>query len=194
LHDVSAHLLSAVAVKSKLALRLDTLDELRVANEFAGRTASEALHSMRALVGVLTGKGEEVLLAPQPRLDELEAIQSRMNTAGLRVEMVLPTPLPELSRQVELAIVRIVQESLTNVLRHRGPGNAWVTIASVARSVSVVVDDNGLAPVEGTNYFTGHGLLSMQERAAACGGTLSILRSPRGGWQVAANLPNGVTR
>jgi signal transduction histidine kinase len=193
LHDVAAHLLSAVAVKSKLALRLDTLDELRVANEFAGRTASEALNSMRSLVGVLTEKGEEVPLAPQPRLDELEAIRNRMTSAGLNIEMVFPKPLPELSRQVELAIVRIVQESLTNVLRHRGPGSVWVTIVSLAHGISVVIDDNGQAPIAGADYFTGHGLVNMQERAAACGGSLTIDPSPRGGWRICAALPCGAS-
>jgi signal transduction histidine kinase len=189
LHDVAAHLLSAIAVKSKLALRLDTHDDLRTANAFAGKTASEALVSMRTLVGVLSTDDTEVPLVPQPRLDELLEIQRRMTTAGLQVEMHVPEPLPELSRHVELAVVRIVQESLTNTLRHRGPGQVWVRIDQVARMLNVVIDDDGSAPVKDPAYESGHGLLGMRERAKACGGTLKVEASPQGGWRIAAQLP-----
>jgi signal transduction histidine kinase len=189
LHDVAAHHLSAVVVKSKLALRLDTLDDLRLATEFASGSASEALTSMRNLVGVLSEVDEAVPLAPQPRLDELNNITSRMESAGLMVHVDMEH-LPDLSRQVELAVVRIVQEALTNVLRHRGPGSAWVTIALAARTLNVVIDDDGSPPLTHADYMTGHGLLSMKERATSCGGLLTIGCSPRGGWQVAASLPN----
>jgi signal transduction histidine kinase len=189
LHDVAAHLLSAIAVKSKLALRLDTREDLRAANAFAGKTASEALTSMRTLVGVLSTDGDEVPLAPQPRLDELVDIQRRMTTAGLHVDMQIPNSLTDLPRQVELAVVRIVQESLTNTLRHRGPGQAWVRVVQGAKTLTVEIDDDGSAPLPGNEYGSGHGLLSMRERASACGGSLRIGPSPQGGWRVAADLP-----
>jgi signal transduction histidine kinase len=196
LHDVAAHHLSAVVVKSKLALRLDTHDDLRVANEFASGSATEALSSMRNLVGVLSEVDEAVPLAPQPRLDELLNIKRRMESAGLAIDLQMTSALPPLSRQVELAVVRIVQEALTNVLRHRGPGQAWVNIGldSVALNamLNVMVDDDGAAPAVGENYMTGHGLLSMQERATSCGGLFKIGRSPQGGWRVAAALPSGM--
>jgi signal transduction histidine kinase len=191
LHDVAAHLLSAVAVKSKLAQRIDTHEDLRVANEFAGRTASEALVSMRTLVGVLSADDDEVLLAPQPRLDELAEITRRMASAGLDVQMQLPASLPDLSRQVELAVVRIIQESLTNTLQHRGPGRAWVRISQVAKTLTIVIDDDGSAPIPTSSSASGHGLLSMRERAVACGGSFHIEQSPRGGWRIAANIPCG---
>jgi signal transduction histidine kinase len=191
LHDVAAHHLSAVIVKSKLALRLDTHDDLRIANEFASGSASEALSSMRNLVGVLSDEDEDAPLAPQPRLDELTNIKRRMESAGLTIDLQMADALPPLSRQVELAVVRIVQEALTNVLRHRGPGRAWVNIGMQARTLNVVVDDDGTSPNSSVDYTTGHGLLGMKERAVSCGGLLNIGSSPQGGWRVAAALPSG---
>jgi signal transduction histidine kinase len=189
LHDVAAHLLSAVAVKSKLALRLDTHDDLRVANEFAGKTASEALVSMRTLVGILNAQNGEAPLVPQPRISDLAEIQHRMATAGLAVVLDIPANLPNLSRQVELAVVRIVQESLTNTLRHRGTGSAWVRINQIAKTLTVEIDDDGSAPVISSESLSGHGLIGMSERAIACGGTLQIETSPRGGWRISAQFP-----
>ncbi len=198
LHDVAAHHLSALIVKSKVALKLDNPDDLRSANQFASRTATEALNSMRALVSVLSDSSEDVEFVPQPTLDELEEIQRRMEVAGLHVDFFKSPDLPALTRQVELAIVRIVQESLTNVLRHRGPGKAWISIdthSDVDKRIdephlSVTIDDDGNAP-PGTNYGdgTGHGLLSMSERVSACGGTFSVEPSAHGGWRIAAVFP-----
>jgi signal transduction histidine kinase len=190
LHDVAAHHLSAVVVKSKLALRIDTPEDLRQANEFAAASAGEALGSMRQLVGVLSDVTEEAPLAPQPRLDELTAITRRMESAGLRVMMTDLASIPPLARQTELAVVRIVQEALTNVLRHRGPGDVWVSIVHSARAVDVLVDDDGTPPDSAADFGHGHGLVSMRERATACGGDLRIERSPKGGWRIGATLPH----
>jgi signal transduction histidine kinase len=209
LHDVAAHHLTAVVVKSKIALRVDTPDDLREASNFAARSATDALASMRQLVGVLSDQNDELLLSPQPRLDELTSIARRMESAGLCVDMSDLTAIPPLSRQVELAVVRIVQESLTNVLRHRGPGNVWVKISHRAKVVDVIVEDDGaqdsggvspgsVDPMDGSSaalnsaidaHPGGHGLVSMRERAAACGGQLRIDRSPRGGWRIGATFP-----
>ncbi len=192
LHDVAAHHLSAVVVKSKLALRIDTFEDLRQANEFAASSAGEALSSMRYLVSVLSDVTETAPLAPQPRLEELTSITRRMQSAGLRVDMTDLSTIPELSRQIELAVVRIVQEALTNVLRHRGPGNVWVNIAHSAQAVDITVDDDGTPPEPPIDFGRGHGLVSMRERANACGGDLRIECSPRGGWRVGATLPTGL--
>jgi signal transduction histidine kinase len=208
LHDVAAHHLSAVIVKSKVALKLNSQEDLRSANQFASDTATEALTSMRALVGVLTDFEEGAEFLPQPRLDALLAIKARMESAGLCVDMQTPPTLPPLTRQVELAIVRIVQESLTNVLRHRGPGNAWIAIApssdtgsntgpntgddnaAACAQLQVTVDDDGhTSPNALHENSSGHGLLSMRERALACGGTLAVESSPRGGWRITAMFP-----
>jgi signal transduction histidine kinase len=155
---------------------------------------------MRALVGVLTDFEEGAEFLPQPRLDALLAIKARMESAGLCVDMQTPPTLPPLTRQVELAVVRIVQESLTNVLRHRGPGNAWIAIApssgtggdnaAASAQLRVTVDDDGhTSPNALHENSSGHGLLSMRERALACGGTLAVESSPRGGWRITAMFP-----
>jgi signal transduction histidine kinase len=190
LHDVAAHHLSAVIVKSKLATRLDTAEDLREANVFAATSSTEALDAMRNLVGVLSERNEQVPLAPQPRLDELQNIKNRMESAGLAIDMSSANNL-NVGRQVELAVVRIVQESLTNILRHRGPGNAWVSISHAANAIKVFVDDDGTAPNDESDYSTGNGLVSMRERATACGGTFGVEQSPRGGWRIAASFPSG---
>ncbi len=192
LHDVAAHHLSAVIVKSKLASRLNTAEDLREANAFAATSSTEALDAMRNLVGVLSERNEQVPLAPQPRLDELQNIKQRMESAGLSIDMSSANNL-NVGRQVELAVVRIVQESLTNILRHRGPGNAWVSISHVAHALNVVIDDDGAAPNDESDYSVGNGLVSMRERASACGGTFGVERSPRGGWRIAASFPSGTT-
>jgi signal transduction histidine kinase len=189
LHDVAAHHLSAVVVKSKLALRINTVEDLRQASEFAATSAGEALGSMRQLVGVLSDVTDGAPLAPQPRLEELAAITRRMVSAGLNVEMTDLSTIPALSRQIELAVVRIVQEALTNVLRHRGPGDVWVSIVHSARAVDVMVDDDGAPPDSTIDFGQGHGLVSMRERATACGGDLRIECSPKGGWRIGATLP-----
>jgi signal transduction histidine kinase len=186
LHDVAAHHLSAVIVKNKLAMRLDTTDELRHANAFATESASTALGSMRQLVGVLSDADDAAPLGPQPGLGEVRTMTSRLEAAGLSVE-VSPMPSGAVDRQVELAAFRIVQEALTNVLRHRGPGRAWVSITSVGRALYVTIDDDGQPP--NPSPRRGHGLIGMEERARACGGRFGIETSPRGGWRIAAVLP-----
>jgi signal transduction histidine kinase len=186
LHDVAAHHLSAVIVKNKLAMRLDNPDELRHANAFATESASTALTSMRQLVGVLSDTDDAAPLGPQPGLTEVAAMTNRLNEAGLTVE-VSSLPDEPVGRQVELAAFRIVQEALTNILRHRGPGRAWVSITAVERALHVTIDDDGQPPQPSPRR--GHGLIGMEERARACGGRFGIETSPRGGWRIAAVLP-----
>jgi signal transduction histidine kinase len=196
LHDVAAHLLTAIIVKSKLALRLDTKEELQPATQFAVTSASDALNSIRTLVGVLSDDAEVAPLTPQPRVAELHEVAQRMEAAGLSVNLHIDE-LPSLSRQVELAAVRIVQEGLTNVLRHRGPGKVWVRIARVADDLRVSIDDDGAINgarsefVDPARRPAGRGLLGMRERAVSCGGSLTIEPSHHGGWRVVADLPGG---
>jgi signal transduction histidine kinase len=186
LHDVAAHHLSAVIVKNKLALRLNSADELRNANTFATESASTALGSMRQLVGVLSDADDAAPLGPQPGLDQVTTMTGRLMEAGLSVE-VSPLPSGPVGRQVELAAFRIIQEALTNVLRHRGPGRAWVSVTAVERVLHVTIDDDGQPPQPSPRR--GHGLIGMEERARACGGRFGIETSPRGGWRIAAVLP-----
>jgi signal transduction histidine kinase len=194
LHDVAAHLLTATIVKSKLALRLDTTRELRGATQFAVSSSSDALDSIRTLVGVLSDDIEVAPFTPQPRVADVHELAKRMEAVGLLVDVEVDE-LPPVSRQVELAVVRIVQEGLTNVLRHRGPGRAWVKVVRSTGDVLVSIDDDGMTDGtyrEGSDPHrvnAGRGLLGMRERATSCGGSLQIESSQHGGWRVVAHLP-----
>jgi signal transduction histidine kinase len=191
LHDVAAHHLSVLIVHNKIARRVGTHTSLDEAANFTATTAREALESMRQVVGVLNTEGEPPR-EPQPSLQDLEVMFARLEEAGLSVHRKAVTLAPP-RRDVELAIVRIAQEALTNVLRHRGPGNAWFELASSGGSIHLQIDDDGpnrppLDPASRT-----YGVIGMKERARACGGQLDLGPSPHGGWRVTATLPGALT-
>ncbi len=195
LHDVAAHHLSALAVRNKLARRVGTVKSLEEAADFSATTASEALDSLRQVVGV-PGNKDEPPMTPQPTLADLDAMFARLGEAGLHVQQSVDLGGAKPRRDIELAVFRITQEALTNVLRHRGPGNAWVHLEANDRSLELVIEDDG--PVTESSPSSqapqqpgkrGYGLLGMTERAQACGGQLAVGRSLRGGWKVSVSLP-----
>lgn len=197
LHDVAAHHLSALIVRNKLATRLGTPTALAAAAEFSARTAADTLDGLRGVVQVLTleDRGPRT---PSPTLADLDDMVARAEAAGLRVErgpahQALRSG--DLPSDVEVAVVRIAQEALTNVLRHRGPGRAWLQVRRLGPDVAVSVEDDGPAPPppeagSASAHVAGrHGLVGMRERAGACGGRLEIGASRHGGWRVVAVLP-----
>jgi signal transduction histidine kinase len=190
LHDVAAHHLSALVVRNKLARRVGSTKALEEAADFSATTAREALDSLRQVVGVL-GNREGAAMTPQPTLADLDAMFLRLAEAGLNVHRNDHSANIRPRRDVELAVVRITQEALTNVLRHRGPGQAWFRLEATSSSIELSIEDDGpidiIHPVEGGR--AGHGLVGMTERAQACGGQLHVGLSSRGGWRVAATLP-----
>lgn len=192
-HDVAAHHLSALVVRAKVALRIDTYDDLEDATRFAATTASSALDSLRQLAVSERLHASAASLGPQQGLDNLDDVISFVGKAGLVVAVVRPDVLPPLGTQTDLAALRIVQESLSNVLRHRGPGPARLGISTDGHVLRIVVDDDGQSNERRSSSFSaagsGLGLISMTERAMACGGTLDAGRTARGGWHVIAELP-----
>ncbi|MGL5826406.1 MAG: sensor histidine kinase [Nocardioides sp.] len=195
-HDIAAHHLSALVVHNKLARRIHTIDALDEAALFTADTASEALDSLKQVVGVLSADAVSPL-RPQPSLEDIAEVTSRMESAGLRVHYsaMSTTRLP---REAEVAVVRIVQEALANVIRHRGPGRAWVRLTARDEHVRLTIEDDGpfdwrgetggsMSPQPGR-----YGLLGMRERAESCGGEFEFGPSSKGGWLVTALLP--VTR
>jgi signal transduction histidine kinase len=134
--------------------------------------------------------GDRVVeLAPQPTLADLRTIVERLAPVGLDVEIALPDPLPAVDPQVELAVVRIAQEGVTNALRHAEARRAVVRVAEEVGHLVLAVDDDGRSGKAPALSASGHGLRGMAERAAACGGRLDIARSELGGWSVRATLP-----
>jgi signal transduction histidine kinase len=163
-------------------------------------SSREALTAMRQTVRVLrSGPGGGLApvetRTPEPELDDLPDIVERVRAAGLAVDLTVGElgrrPLPH----VQLAAVRIVQESLTNVLAHAHATRAVVQVAEGPAGLSVVVEDDGCGFPPGPGghgLAAGHGLLGMRERAASCGGDLQLGRSPLGGGRVSARLPLAV--
>jgi signal transduction histidine kinase len=189
LHDVVAHSMSIIAVQSGVGAHvLDSQpEEARKALAAVEATSRQALVEMRRLLGVLRQEAEpRGSLAPAPGLAELEALAAEVARAGVRVEVRIEGTPAELPAGLDLTAYRIVQEALTNVVRHAGPSTARVVVRYGPGQVAVEVVDDGKGgdPGEG-----GHGISGMRERAALYGGTLEAGPLPGGGFRVAATLP-----
>jgi signal transduction histidine kinase len=190
LHDVVAHGMSIIAVQSGVGAHvLDSQpEEARRALTAIEATSRQALTEMRRLLGVLRRASEPSgSLAPVPGLAEVDALAAEVARAGARVEVRIEGTRPELPLGLDLSAYRIVQEALTNVVRHAGPATARVRIRYAPDSVDLEVVDDGRGgdPRPGD----GHGIAGMRERAALFGGTLHAGPRPGGGFRVAARLP-----
>jgi signal transduction histidine kinase len=149
----------------------------------AGR---QALSDMRAMLGVLRTDDRPAELAPQPGVPELSVLLERVRATGLAVDFdVVGAPFP-IGAAAGLTVYRIVQEALTNTIRHAGAGRAQVTIRYDVPLMEVRVADDGTAAAPGGHR--GHGIDGMRERVALHNGNLSAGPSPGGGWLVRAVL------
>jgi signal transduction histidine kinase len=212
LHDVVAHNLSVVVVQAQAAQRtIDRdVDRARAVVESIERTGREALDEMRQLLGVLRGgaelesdgeeaEGEEAGYGPQPGLERVEELVAQVRSAGVPAELRLEgTPRP-LGPAMELSAFRIVQEALTNVLKHAGAAHAEVLVRYGEREVELTISDDGRGAAaalgaEGGAPGSGHGLVGMRERVALFDGELSAGPRPGGGYRVRARLPLEVRR
>ena len=193
LHDVIGHSISLIAIQSEAAARSarsnpDAVPAFLSAISAASR---QALAEMRGALEVLrpdaTVSGTTGELGPQPGLEQVGELVASLRAGGLETRLdVEPVHLPP---GIALAVYRIVQESLTNVLKHAGAGaKASVTIIRNAGTVRVSVHDDGAGP-SGRALSTAHGIVGMRERAAAYGGTLRTGARPGGGFEVEASIP-----
>jgi signal transduction histidine kinase len=194
LHDVLSHSVSVMVVQAgaeRMALGSDraATGETLEAIESTGR---QALAEMRRLLGMLRVGNEPPDHAPQPTLAELEALVSHVREAGLPVELQIegePTAIPE---GVAVSAYRIVQESLTNVLKHAGPAQARVVVRYASRELALEIADDGQGARDAGG--AGHGLVGMRERVALYGGDFDAGARNGGGFVVRARLPLGPTR
>ncbi len=189
LHDVVAHNVSVITAQATGAQRVfDTEPELaRDALHSIETTGRDALTEMRRLLGVLQLETDNAEIAPQPGLDQLPHLIAQMERSGLPVELrVYGDPRP-LSTGVQLNAFRIVQEALTNTLKHAGPSRALVELTYRSDHLDVRVADNGKGL--STDAVPGHGVIGMRQRAAMLGGELAIVQSAGGGVLVDASLP-----
>jgi signal transduction histidine kinase len=200
LHDVVAHSMSVIAVQSGVGAHVADTQPEEVGKALAAieTTSRSALTELRRLLGVLRQDSEPPgSLAPVPGLGDLDSLLAELAKAGLAVQLRVegtPSPLPT---GVELSAYRIVQEALTNVVKHAGPARAQVMIRYRDRDLMVEVTDDGRGAevVAGDGRAgTGHGLIGMRERVAAFGGDLEVGPRPGGGFGVAARLPLAADR
>jgi signal transduction histidine kinase len=200
LHDVVAHAMSVIAVQSGVGAHVadSRPEEVGKALGAIEATSRAALTELRRLLEVLRQDGEpQASLAPVLGLANLEGLLAEVAKAGLAVRLRVegrPSPLPA---GLDLSAYRIVQEALTNVVKHAGPASAQVTIRHRDHEVAVeVIDDGrGVGAVAGDGRRgTGHGLIGMRERVAAFGGDLEVGPRPGGGFRVAARLPLATER
>jgi signal transduction histidine kinase len=217
LHDVVAHHVSLMAVQSEAAAALLPArpTEAFKSVEVIGRTAREALTELRRLLGVLRGPADvdgRANTSPSPSISELDDVLGQVRQAGVAVNLRVEGSPSKLPPGVDLAAYRIVQEALTNTVKHSGAGEAVVTVSYEPGYVTVSVTDSGNGAVEVTvdNSSTrtrvtrtgardgvwarladsgGFGLAGIAERVASCGGKLTVGPGDSGGFAVTARLP-----
>lgn len=215
MHDVVAHSLAVVVVQADGASYAAThspawqREQATAALETIAGTARGALAETRRLVGVLRAADDDARrdgagdggdrgdggvggYAPTDSLADLPALVGRVRDSGVDVRLDAPpeAELEAVPRDVGLAALRVVQESLTNVIKHAGPRvDAVVRVSAGTGGVSVLVEDDGRG-ASASDDGMGHGLVGMRERAAAVGGTLTAGPRPGGGYRVAAHLPS----
>ncbi|MEU1504701.1 sensor histidine kinase [Kitasatospora sp. NPDC005748] len=200
MHDILAHAVSLMVIQAEagpLVVHKDPERAIRTFDTIAD-SGRDAMVQLRRVLGVLKEDGAAPELAPQPRLAELAGLVERVRGAGLRVELELdpegsPGPLPA---DVEAAAYRIVQEALTNTVKHAGADRAAVRVVRSGGVLEVVVSDNGRGvrrPADrAADWSGGRGLVGIRERAAACGGRAEAGPGPEGnGFLVSARLPLG---
>ncbi|MGK5678577.1 sensor histidine kinase [Actinoplanes sp. URMC 104] len=193
LHDIVAHSMSMIAVKATIADHVgdEHPEEMREALRVIASTSRETLGEIRRALGVIRA---EAAMRPVPRLSDLGGLVEGARSTGLTVELDTraedAASLDDLPGDVALSVYRLVQEALTNVVRHARATRCRVEIVVRSGEVSVRVTDNGSQhPVkEGSAQGQGQGLIGMRERAAQFGGRLSAGPGPDGGWAVTTTM------
>ena len=192
LHDIVAHSLSVMIVQAEggRALAAKKPEAATQALTTIAETGREALSEMRRILGVLRDEpepGRQADFAPAPRLTDIPELVARTSD---RVRLAVHGQPPRVSPALELTAFRVVQEALTNFLKHAGPqATAMVTITYGMREIGIDVLDNGVATPSVVPQNPGHGLRGMQERVSSMGGRLLTRARPSGGFQVTAVLP-----
>jgi signal transduction histidine kinase len=193
LHDVVAHNVSVIVVQADGAsFAIDTdVGRARQALDTISQTGRNALAEMRRLLGVLRESDDVRAYAPQPGVAQLDDLVEQVRSSGLPVTYEVAGSPPEMSEGRQLTVFRIVQEALTNTLKHGGPRvAATVRLRYAKDAVEVRVNDDGRGAAAADDG-RGHGLAGMRERAAVYGGSVRAEPCPGGGFQVVARIPTG---
>lgn len=191
LHDVVAHNVSVMTVQAGVA-RLVVADDPQRAQEAIGaveEAGRRALDELRHLLGVLRPEGTSDHLDPQPALNQVHELVDQLRQTGMDISLTMDVP-SELPVRVDLFAYRIVQEALTNVLKHGGvDATSHVRLEEADGRLDIEVTDTGTNPT--TLPGSGQGIVGMKERALSLGGTFEAGPRPEGGFRVFARLPTG---
>ncbi|SOB85365.1 sensor histidine kinase [Streptomyces sp. 1331.2] len=198
LHDVVTHNVSMMTIQAGAARKIldtapDKAREAMAAVESGGRAAMTELRHVMGLLTIDSESGEDPAggadLSPQPGLGRLDALVEGVRRAGLPVELSVRGERRAVPPGVELAAYRVVQEALTNTVKHAGGADAAVTVEYAPDHLRVDVTDTGGRPTGAAATGDGRGLLGLRERLAVYGGTLQTGPRPRGGYRVTALIP-----
>jgi signal transduction histidine kinase len=195
LHDVVAHSLGVIAVQAGVGMHVIDTDpaEARRSLEHISHTSRSSLAEIRRLLGMVRNVEGTPTYTPAPGLADLDRLVEEITAAGLPVAVTVDGSLDDIPAGLGLAAYRIVQEALTNALRHAGAHRADVRLTSRAGQLSIEVCDDGRgtngARTGGSAAGGGHGLVGMRERVALYGGSLSAGPGVDGGFRIAAQLP-----
>ena len=192
LHDVVSHSISVIAVQTQAVRRRLHPELSREVDDLllVESTARDAMAEMRRLFGVLRSAGDDVAMAPQPGLDQLGQLVGHVRSTGLDVQLESGVDGTALTPGLSLAAYRIVQEALTNVMKHAAATSATVRVDREGDCLDISIEDDGRGL---TGSSGGHGLRGIRERAELYGGTLDVGQSLLGGVRVAARLPVGAS-
>lgn len=192
LHDVMAHSMSVIAVQAGMGVHVidEQPDEAKRALTSISRTSRTTLQEMRRLLGVLRDEGGERAHLPAPEIGDLTTLVADVCAAGVDATLSIDGNPDRVPHSVQMSVFRIVQESLTNVLKHAGQAAAVITVDCGDESVGICVSDDGRGAAA-PDTVGGHGLTGMRERVAIWGGELAAGPRPGGGFEVSASLPFG---
>ncbi|MFJ4225324.1 sensor histidine kinase [Microbacterium sp. NPDC089695] len=190
LHDVIAHSMSVIQVQSSTArYRLPDLDETAAAEfDSIAATARTSLTEMRRMLGVLRTEDQSAELVPQQGIDDIPALVDTIRRAGVTVGLEITGSVGDAPTAVQIAVYRIIQEALSNAVRHARGAAATVRVQADDATVELRVRNCRPETAEETRSG-GHGLRGMRERVELLGGTFSAAPTSDGGWEVSASLP-----
>jgi signal transduction histidine kinase len=191
LHDVVSHTMATINVQAGVAAHVlaERPDAAADALEAIKSASKEGLRELRAILDLLRQADEAEPTEPAPGLDpiHLDTLVAGARQAGLQTTLVINGPRRPLDAATDLAAYRIIQESLTNAIRHAGPASATITLDYRPDALLLEISDNGRGAANDPSG--GHGLVGMRERATAAGGSFEAGPSPDGGFRVRAELP-----
>jgi signal transduction histidine kinase len=187
LHDTLAHSLVAINVRSSVAVDLHDSEDSFAALQDIKRASAIALRDLRATLSLLRDRDDGAPTAPAFGFEALPSLVDHARSTGLRADVDVQVNGADVPSAIGGAAYRIIQEALTNVLRHAGASSAHVRVRAIGAALDVEITDDGRADNAGA--AAGLGLRGMAERATALGGRLNVGPRKHGGWRVHAVLP-----